>query len=70
MALLLSASLKAAGGAALLPLTYDSVLAAAVTMVLPGVAAGLELGAAEALHLPTPAVNGVRLRTAEGIRAG
>ena len=29
MALLLKASLKAAGGAALLPLAYDSVLAAA-----------------------------------------
>ena len=43
MALLLSASLKAVGGAALLPLAYDSALAAAVAMVLPGAAAGLVL---------------------------
>ena len=37
MALLLTASLEAAGGAALLPLAYDLALAAAVAMVLPGV---------------------------------
>ena len=43
MALLLAASLKAVGGAALLLLAYDSPLAAALAMVLPGAAAGLEL---------------------------
>ena len=43
MALLLLASLKAVGGAALLPLAYDSPLVAAVAMVLPGAAADLEL---------------------------
>ena len=43
MALLLLASLKAAGVAALLPLAYDSLLAAAVAMVLPGAAAELVL---------------------------
>ena len=43
MALLLAASLEAVGSAALLPLAYDSPLAAAVAMVLPGAAAGLEL---------------------------
>ena len=43
MALLLLASLKAAGVAALLPLAYDSLLAAAVAMVPPGAAAELVL---------------------------
>ena len=43
MALLLLASLKAAGVAALLPLAYEPVLAAAAAMVLPGAAAELEL---------------------------
>ena len=43
MALLLLASLKAAGGAALLPLAYEPPLAAAVAMVWPGAAAGLVL---------------------------
>ena len=44
MASLLTASLKAAaGGAALLPLAYDSMLAAALAMVPPSAAAGLEL---------------------------
>ena len=43
MALLLLASLEAVGGAALLPLAYDSLLAAAAAMVLPGAAAGLVL---------------------------
>ena len=43
MALLLLASLKAVGGAALLPLAYDSPLAAAVAMVLPAAGAGLVL---------------------------
>jgi len=43
MALLLLASPKAVGGAALLPLAYDAALAAAVAMVLPGAAAELEL---------------------------
>ena len=42
MALLLAASLKAVGVAALLPLAYD-MLAAAVAMVLPGAAAELVL---------------------------
>ena len=43
MALLLAASLKAVGCAALLPLAYEPVLAAAAAMVRPGAAAGLEL---------------------------
>ena len=43
MTLLLLASLKAAGVAALLPLAYDSLVAAAVAMVWPGAAAGLVL---------------------------
>ena len=43
MALLLSASLKAVGVAALLPLAYDSLVAAAAAMVLPGAVAGLVL---------------------------
>ena len=43
MALLLLASLKAVGVAALLPLAYEPALAAAAAMVLPGAAAGLEL---------------------------
>ena len=38
-----TASLEAVGGAALLPLAYDSPLVAAVAMVLPGAAAELEL---------------------------
>ena len=43
MALLLLASLKAVGVAALLPLAYEPPLAAAVAMVRPGAAAELEL---------------------------
>ena len=43
MALLLLASPKAVGGAALLPLAYEPPLAAAVAMVRPGAAAELEL---------------------------
>ena len=43
LALLLAASLKAVGGAALLPLAYHLALAAALAMVLPGDAAGLGL---------------------------
>ena len=43
MALLLLASPKAVGGAALLPLAYDAALAAALAMVPPSAAAGLEL---------------------------
>ena len=43
MALLLTVSLKAAGGAALLPLAYEPVLAAAAAMVRPGAAAELVL---------------------------
>jgi len=43
MALLLLASLKAVGVAALLPLAYEPPLAAAVAMVRPGAAAGLGL---------------------------
>ena len=43
MALLLLTSLKAVGVAALLPLAYESARAAAVAMVLPGAAVGLEL---------------------------
>ena len=43
MALLLLASPKAVGGAALLPLAYDSALTAALAMVLPSASAGLEL---------------------------
>jgi len=43
MALLLLASLKAVGGAALLPLAYDSALAAALAMVPPSAAAELVL---------------------------
>ena len=43
MALLLLASLKAVGGAALLLLAYHLARAAALAMGLPGAAAGLEL---------------------------
>ena len=43
MALLLLASLKAVGVAALLPLAYEPPLAAAVAMVRPGAAAELVL---------------------------
>ena len=43
MALLLLASWKAVGVAALLPLAYEPVLAVAAAMVPPGAAAGLVL---------------------------
>ena len=43
MALLQLASSKAVGGAALLPLAYDSLVAAAAAMVLPEAVAELEL---------------------------
>ena len=51
MALLLSTSLKAVGVAALLPLAYEPVLAAAAAMVLPGAAAELSCAAEAAVAI-------------------
>ena len=62
MALLLLASLKAAGVAALLPLAYDSLLAAAVAMVPPVLL--LSWCCAAEACISHSAVAGVRLRIA------